>query len=132
MYMYINKLGSRSYGYIHSKSSHIWVIHLVLERCCFEAVLPKKRLRPLGVNLVYDILCLVSLVMYFIYDISRYISIKFRMDIYIDFYILLQNFIIYIYLYYDVSTILNFYRVDSHWTTTFDLGDNHGKLSHRF
>ena len=50
MYMYINKLGSRSYGYIHLKSSHICVIHLVLERCCFEAVLPKKRLRPLGVN----------------------------------------------------------------------------------
>ena len=65
-------------------------------------------------NLVYDILCLASLVMYFIYDISRYISIKFQMDIYIDFYILLQNFNIYIYLYYDVSTILNFYQIDSH------------------
>ena len=50
MYMYINKLGSRSYGYIHLKSSRICVIHLVLERCCFEAVLPQKRLRPLGVK----------------------------------------------------------------------------------
>ena len=50
MYMYINKLGSRSYGYIHLKSSHICVIHLVLERCCFEAVLSKKRLRPLRVK----------------------------------------------------------------------------------
>ena len=50
MYMYINKLGSRSYSYIHMKSSYICVIHLVLERCCFEAVLPKKRLRPLGVK----------------------------------------------------------------------------------
>ena len=47
--MYINKLGSRSYGYVHLKSSHIWIIHLVLETCYFEAVLPKKRLRPLGV-----------------------------------------------------------------------------------
>ena len=51
MYMYINKLGSSSYDYIHLKSSHICVIHLVLERCCFEVVLLKKRLRPLGVNL---------------------------------------------------------------------------------
>ena len=50
MYMYINKLGSRSYSYIHPKSSHICVIHLVLERCCFEAVLPKRRLGPLGLN----------------------------------------------------------------------------------
>ena len=50
MYMYINKLSSRSYGYIHLKSSHTCVIHLVLKRCCFEAVLPQKRLRPLGVN----------------------------------------------------------------------------------
>ena len=50
MYMYINKLSSRSYGYIHLKSSHICVIHLVLERCCFEAVLPQKRLCPLGVK----------------------------------------------------------------------------------
>ena len=33
-----------------SKNSHIYVIHLVLERCCFEAVLPKRRLGPLGVN----------------------------------------------------------------------------------
>ena len=48
--MYINKLGSRSYSYIHLKSSHICVIHLVLERCYFEAVLRKKRLHPLGVN----------------------------------------------------------------------------------
>ena len=55
MYMYINKLGSRSYSYIHLKSFHICVIHLVLERCYFEAVLPKKRLHPLGVN-VYKIL----------------------------------------------------------------------------
>ena len=54
MYMYINKLGSRSYRYIHLKSSHICVIHLVLERCCFEAVLPKKRLRPLGVNFGFE------------------------------------------------------------------------------
>ena len=52
MYMYINKLDSRSYGYIHLKSFHICVIHLILERCCFEAVLPKKRLCPLGVNLL--------------------------------------------------------------------------------
>ena len=51
MYMYINKLGSRSYGYIHLKSSHICVIHLVLERCYFETFLPKKLLRPLGINL---------------------------------------------------------------------------------
>ena len=42
--------GIRSYGYIHPKSSHICVIHLVLERCCFEAVLPKRRLDLLGVN----------------------------------------------------------------------------------
>ena len=48
--MYINKLGSRSYGYIHPKSFHICVIHLVLERCCFEAVLPKRRLGPVQVN----------------------------------------------------------------------------------
>ena len=54
MYMYINKLGSRSYGYIHLKSYHICVIHLVLERCCFEAVLPKNRLHPLGVNLRFS------------------------------------------------------------------------------
>ena len=52
MYMYINKLDSRSYSYIHLKSSHICVILLVLERCCFEAILPKKRLDPLGVNRV--------------------------------------------------------------------------------
>ena len=83
-------------------------------------------------NLEYNIVCLVSLVMYFIYDISRYISIKFQMDIYIDFYILLENFNIYIYLYYDLSRILNFYQVDSHWTTTSDLRDNRGKLRYRF
>ena len=51
MYICINKLGSRSYSYIHLKSSYFCVIHLVLERCCFGVVLPKKRLRPLGVNL---------------------------------------------------------------------------------
>ena len=45
-----NKLGSRSYSYIHPKNSHICVIHLVLEKCCFEAVLPKRRLDPLGVK----------------------------------------------------------------------------------
>ena len=50
MYMYINKLGSRSYGYIHLECSCVWVIHLVIERCCFEAILPKKRLRPLVVK----------------------------------------------------------------------------------
>ena len=50
MCMYINKLGSRSYGYIHSKSSHNCVIHLVLERCCFEAILPKRRFGPLEVK----------------------------------------------------------------------------------
>ena len=50
MYMYINKLGSRSYSYIHSKSSHICIIHLVLEGCYFEAVLPKRRLSPLGIK----------------------------------------------------------------------------------
>ena len=53
MYMYINKLGSRSYGYIHPKSSHICVIHLVLERCCFETVLPKKGLGPLGIKYLF-------------------------------------------------------------------------------
>ena len=58
MYMYINKLGSRSYGYIHPKSSHICVNHLVLERCYFEAILPKKRLDPLGIN--SDILVLFN------------------------------------------------------------------------
>ena len=51
MDMYINKLASRSYNYIHLKSSHICVIHLVLERCCFEVVLSKKRLNTLGINL---------------------------------------------------------------------------------
>ena len=52
MYIYINKLGSRSYNYIHSKNSHICVINLVLERCCFEALLLKRRLCPLKVNIV--------------------------------------------------------------------------------
>ena len=52
MYMYINKLGSRSYNYIHPKNSHICVIHLVLERCFFKAVLSKRRLGPLGVKLI--------------------------------------------------------------------------------
>ena len=52
MYMYINKLDSKSYSYIHPKSSHICVIHLVLERCCFEAILPKRRLGPLRVKLL--------------------------------------------------------------------------------
>ena len=42
--MYINKLGSRSYDYIHLKNSHICVIHLVLERCYFETILPKRSL----------------------------------------------------------------------------------------
>ena len=50
MYMYINKLGLRSYSYIHLKSSHICVIHLVLKRYYSKAILPKKRLGPLGVN----------------------------------------------------------------------------------
>ena len=50
VYMYINKLGLRSYNYIHPKSSHICVIHLVLKRCCFEAILPKKGLGSLGVK----------------------------------------------------------------------------------
>ena len=48
--MYINKLGSRSYGYIYQKSFHICVIHFVLEKCCFEVVLLKRRLDPLGVK----------------------------------------------------------------------------------
>ena len=51
MYMYINKLGSRSYDYVHPKSFHICVIHLVSEKCCFEAVLSKNGLGPLGVKL---------------------------------------------------------------------------------
>ena len=51
MYMHINKLGSRSYSYIHPKSSHICVIHLILEKFYFEAILPKKKLGPLGVKL---------------------------------------------------------------------------------
>ena len=54
MYMHINKLGSRSYSYVHLKSSHICVIHLVLERCCFETVLPQKRLGPLGVKVEHN------------------------------------------------------------------------------
>ena len=37
-----NKLGSRSYAYIHSKNFHICIIHLVLERCYFEVVLSKR------------------------------------------------------------------------------------------
>ena len=53
--MYINKLGSRSYSYIHSKSFHICIIHLVLKRCYFEAVLSKRRLDSLGVNMDNDL-----------------------------------------------------------------------------
>ena len=34
---------------LHTKSSYICVIHLILERCCFEAILPKRRLGPLEV-----------------------------------------------------------------------------------
>ena len=70
MYMYIKKLGSRSYGYIHLKSSHICVIHLVLERCCFEAVLPKKRLRPLGVNIITTLFCQTLIINSFVIGVK--------------------------------------------------------------
>ena len=73
--MYINKLDFRSYGYIHPKNSHICIIHLVLERCYFEAVLPKRRLGPLEIKehmikYIYRAKIILKFIIYYIFNTS--------------------------------------------------------------